>query len=46
MEFMGLMGIYLIIDSISTTNNVTGDNIVAAIVDRTEKKKAMKANAT
>lgn len=46
MEFMGLMGIYPIIDSISTTNNVTGDNVVAAIVDRTEKKKAMKANAT
>ena len=43
MEFMGLMGIYPIIDSISTTNNVTGDNIVAAIVDATEKKAAAKA---
>lgn len=39
MEFMGLMGIYPIIDSISTTSNVTGDNVVAAIVDATEKRR-------
>lgn len=36
MEFMGLMGVYPIIDSISTTNNVTGDNMCAAIIDQTE----------
>lgn len=40
MEFMGLMGIYPVIDSISTTSNVTGDNVVAAIVDETEKRRA------
>lgn len=44
MEFMGLMGIYPIIDSISTTNNVTGDNVVAAIVDATEKRREKKEN--
>lgn len=38
MEFMGLMGIYPIIDSISTTNNVTGDNMCAAIIDQTERR--------
>lgn len=42
MEFMGLMGIYPIIDSISTTNNVTGDNVCAAIVDATEKRRLRK----
>lgn len=42
MEFMGLMGIYPIINCISTTNNVTGDNMVAAIVDETEKKRIAK----
>ncbi len=43
LEFMGLMGVYPIIDSISTTNNVTGDNMVAAIVDATEKRRMKKA---
>lgn len=40
LDFMGLMGIYPIIDSITTTCNVTGDNVVAAMVDEVEKKKA------
>ncbi len=39
LDFMGLMGIYPIIDSISTTNNVTGDNMCAAIIDETEKRR-------
>ena len=38
LEFMGLMGIYPIIDSITTTCNVTGDNVVAATIDEVEKR--------
>lgn len=43
LDFMSIMGIYPIIDSITTTCNVTGDNVVAAIIDQTEKQKAAKA---
>ena len=40
LDFMGLMGIYPIIDSITTTCNVTGDNVVAATIDAVEKRDA------
>ncbi len=39
LDFMSIMGVYPIIDSITTTCNVTGDNVVAAIIDANEKKK-------
>ncbi len=42
LDFMSIMGVYPIIDSITTTCNVTGDNTVAALIDALEKKKARK----
>ena len=46
LDFMSIMGVYPIIDSITTTCNVTGDNTVAALIDALEKKKARKQSGT
>jgi len=37
-EFMGVMGIYPLLETILTACNVTGDNVTAAIIGEDEKK--------
>jgi len=38
LEFMGVMGIFPVVETIMTACNVTGDNVTAAIIGEDEKK--------